>query len=557
MTYSKHASTNGSGFGLPLQIACLAVLITWWSLELTGFKFGKNLNVFHIPYVMRFIDRPEFAADPFVLSLENFTTAVWPVIRALVDTFDARLTFLFAHVVVRFASVYTLLLLAQTCGLGLWGATISATLVATSMALMPDSPVGRHEMFLDYFTHSVVTWPLIFFTFRSLVARRFRSASVALALTFDINAFVALWMLAVAIFQRGEEFWRSSAKIKIQSIALFLLIVAPVAVWILSSIAHTGAATPFSYKQYIGEYFPDHFLVEAASRASLIRVGLYFLAAWFASGLLRDPGFWRRGIACLLLIFLAGCAAPQFLDARLIFNLHLLRSEGVLTATSLIVQSMAFVAIMSGASSRLHKFLAIQVAIGTFVLPHSLFFALASTLLFLGHAPAIRSFLARWHDKLGGERPRLLSMASIAMIAIATVVISLAAYRGSVSLVRADNDLDPGWRAMAEAIKREGGSGPYLAPLGDEADLFVALAERRLWVSWKEGAAVMWYPGFYAQWSSRWKALRELHSPEQLLAYAKAHGIPEVILKDPAQACGDGYKPRLKTDGYLWCSSSS
>ena len=557
MTHPKPSSTNSSGIGWHLQIACLAVLITWWSLELTGFKFGKNLNVFHIPYVMRFIDRPEFAADPFVLSLENFTTAVWPVIRALADTFDARWVFLSAHVVVRFASVYALLLLAQTCGLGLWGATISATLVATSMALMPDSPVGRHEMFLDYFTHSVVTWPFIFFFYRSLVARRFRSASAALALTFDINAFVALWMLAVAVFQRGGDFWRSTARIKLQSIAVFVLIVAPVAVWILSSIAHTGAATPFSYKQYIREYFPDHFLVEAASRAALIRVALFFLAAWFASSLLRDPGFWRRGLACLLMIFLAGCVAPYVLDARLMFNLHLLRSEGVLAATSLIVQSLAFMAIMSGASSRLYKFLVIQVMVASFVLPHSLIFAVASTLIFLGHAPAVRGFLAGWRDRLGAERPRLRSMASIAIIVVATLVTSLAAYRGSVSLIRTDNEPDPGWRDMADAIRRDGGSGPYLAPLGNEADLFVAQAERRLWVSWKEGAVVMWYPGFYAQWSTRWKALRDLHSPEQLLAYAKAQGIPEVILKNPAQGCGDGYKARLKTDGYLWCSSST
>lgn len=539
---------------LHVQLAALAVLITCGSLALTGFKFGTNLNVFHIPYVLRFIDRPEFAGDPFVLSLQNFTTAVWPIIRALTDLFDARLVFLTAHVLVRFASVYTLILLTRSAGLGLWGATISAALVSISMALMDASPVGRHEMFITYFTHSVVTWPFIFLFFRSLLHSGFRSASLALALIFDINAFVGFWMLAVAVFQRGREFWMSSARIRIQSIAIFAVAVAPVAIWILSSVTHTGAVTAFSYKQYIREYFPYHFLVEAASKAGLTRVGLYFVAAWFASQLVGHTRFWRRGLMCLLLIFLVGCAAPYVLDTRLIFNFHLLRSEGVLAATSLIVQSMALVAIMSSSTKTPYKFLVVQIVGVAFILPHSLFFAVASTLVFILYAPTAGSYMNRWRQRLPAEGSRPVAIGSIAMIMVATLITWTAAYRGSVSLFKAESELSSGWGAMASAIKRDGGTGPYLVPLGDEADIFVAQAERKIWVSWKEGAVVMWYPSFYEQWSSRWKKLKSLDTSDQYLKYANANRIPEVILKSSTPDCGDQYKLKLQTAGYVWCS---
>ena len=58
---------------------------------------------------------------------------------------------------------------------------------------------------------------------------------------------------------------------------------------------------------------------------------------------------------------------------------------------------------------------------------------------------------------------------------------------------------------------------------------FTVAAQRRSWVGWKEGAAVMWAPGIYTTWRTRSREVAALHSADAALAYACAHAIAYVI----------------------------
>ena len=542
-------------FGVRALTLALAVLITWISLEQTGFVLGGN--VFGIPYVMRFIDRPEFASDPYVTSLENFTSAVWPPLRWLAPHIDPEALFRLAHTVTRSASICALLLLGRPCGLGVWGASLFTLMVAAGMAVIVDSRVGDHQMFVNVFVQSVVTWPFVFLLLSALLANRLRLAAIALALIFDVNAFVAFWMLVVAAFQRGPALWRSPRKVQLQCVALFLLLVSPVAAWIVGSLAHTGVGTTFSYRQYVREYFPQHFLVEATSGRDLLRLAMYFLAAWFAAGPLRDARFWRLGLAGLLLLFVNGCWLPYVIDTRLIFNLHLLRSDGMLIAVSLIVQSLAFIRILGGASGLPYKFFAGLLAVASFALPFSLLLGIGSTLFFLFEGSSVKAHMRDWLDQRWQNKPGNRAFVSIALASVASVLVLFASHRTYAVAPQPVELVDPSWVEIAGAINREGPAGPYLVPLGEKtADTFITQAQRPAWVSWKEGAAVMWFPAFYAQWSSRLKEVKKLQSAEQMLEYAKVKGIPEVVMAKPAGGCGERYKVRLETGRYVWCSAA-
>ncbi|MDM0045926.1 hypothetical protein QTH91_15665 [Variovorax dokdonensis] len=540
--------------GKPLQALAIAASISALTLWLTGFVYGSNLNLFNIPFVERFLEREEFAADAFVTSLDGFTSAVWPPMRWLALYVSAPTLFLLAHIATRFATVLALLLLVRRFEREPWAMTASVLMVALAMILMEHSPVGIHQMFIDAFTHSMLTWPLIFLLLGTLPTSRFRLSAVILALLLDINAFVGLWMLALAIALRGREFWLANRRVRVQSTVLFLLFALPVVAWILGSMVHTGVATSFSYRQYVREYFPQHFLIEAASTRSLIREGLYLAAGWLAAGLIDHTAFWRRALACLAAIFLLGCVLPYLFDSRIVFNLHLLRVDGVLIAVSLIVQSLAFVRMIRTTSNWSYRLLLALVAASAFALPLSISLGLGALLILAFHAWVVQRHALQQLRPYAQRLPRIARAAPITAALLSCALVLLATWRAVAVLPAPKPPLGASWDQVAATIRQDGGPGPYLVPLGDDGDVFLLQAQRRPWVSWKEGAAVMWNPGFFAQWHARHSAVMQLKTPQALLGYAQANGIAQVVLKTPAD-CGPAFHEALRTTDYVWCST--
>ncbi|MEJ1978051.1 MAG: hypothetical protein WDN49_20000 [Acetobacteraceae bacterium] len=54
-------------------------------------------------------------------------------------------------------------------------------------------------------------------------------------------------------------------------------------------------------------------------------------------------------------------------------------------------------------------------------------------------------------------------------------------------------------------------------------------ARRPLWYDWKEGAAVMWTPHYYQEWSKRRSEVIGLQTVDAVLAYACAKGIDYLV----------------------------
>jgi hypothetical protein len=60
---------------------------------------------------------------------------------------------------------------------------------------------------------------------------------------------------------------------------------------------------------------------------------------------------------------------------------------------------------------------------------------------------------------------------------------------------------------------------------------FSVNSRRPVWVDWKQGAAVMWDPGFYWTWKPRLEAQRVLGDLAAKIAYARQNNIPFVVVR--------------------------
>ena len=109
------------------------------------------------------------------------------------------------------------------------------------------------------------------------------------------------------------------------------------------------------------------------------------------------------------------------------------------------------------------------------------------------------------------------------------------------------------WAEMTSWIRNSTLHGPFLLPMDDHdhVDNFQLQSRRKAWVDWKQGAAVMWSPAFYWQWSSRLREVSALRTPAEMASYARAHGIRYVILHAPEPEAPAACRLLKRTPNYV------
>ncbi|MDK2741361.1 MAG: hypothetical protein NDI90_00470 [Nitrospira sp. BO4] len=110
------------------------------------------------------------------------------------------------------------------------------------------------------------------------------------------------------------------------------------------------------------------------------------------------------------------------------------------------------------------------------------------------------------------------------------------------------------WSKLVDWIRSSNIHGIFLIPINEGgSDRFQLMARRKVWVDWKQGAAVMWSPSFYDQWMVRYKQVSVLNTPEEFIDYAQAHNIRNVIIKSQDGACPAPALPIKATERYVLC----
>ena len=533
---------GSAGIGSVTLLCCAGALA---SVGLQGFYFAVGNNSYHIAIVENWMADPQFARDEYVQSLRYHTSYVWPVVRQLIGILDLYHAFLLAHICNRIAMFTGIALLAREFGLQTRSSlAIAISAVVTTRYLLAASAPGEHDLFMAFLNHSSLTWPFIFASWL-LVLRK--QPVLALALqgpVFAINAFVAICG-GPAILAGLYSIWRHDRRLRLAfggrclaGVAAALIIAGPTITWIARSMTDQLAPAPFSFSGFLHSYYLNHWFLSATSARRLASFGLVCVGG---AACLVMAGDRVRGLLAVWLayaaVFVAGACLPLLADSRLLFDLHPMRvGAGCLVMLSVIaiVLHVTSVLVLGRPIDRLLAGLALV----SFVVGQDALLLMFVCILGLAARVNTASMLARWGRPLATLIDRVATKVHLpdrtATIAVVTTCIL------TVAGLRITHDPGEFDRSTLEAAKAAGlwlrqftpPGSMILIPSGTVpgADDPVSVwARRPIWYDWKEGAAVMWTPHYFAEWSKRREEVLGLKTVRSVTTYACTKGIAYVV----------------------------
>ena len=332
-----------------LYAACVMLIAALGSVALQGFDFATNNNVFHIPIIFDYANSAEGPSDFFHSSLGRYISGFWVAVSLFVSETNGFYVFLGLHVAIRFVTVFMIWKISGLLGGHSLIAAFLCSLILFFPAFLGYSPVGVNEILSNYLTHSQVVIPVVLGSWFFLLKRRFLFGAALAGLAFDINAFVGFWdglvaglaMLYLSRKQGGAYLLATAAKM----FGIFMLVGAPVLVWLIDSTFSSTPFEAFSYRQYLREYYPHHNFIDTHFGPTLIMslalVTGFFTLKHVRAGWSRDHQKLVSIIYYLLvIIFMSGMILPYVTDSRLLLNLYPLRMDTYLIyLTAIIVMS--------------------------------------------------------------------------------------------------------------------------------------------------------------------------------------------------------------------------
>jgi hypothetical protein len=359
------AAGPSSKTATPTQIGGLAVLGTVLSIVSERFYFGVNNNVYHIPIVLKLFDMGQFSNDPFYQSLRNFTSLVWPGLSLIATPANVHEVFLGAHIASRFLLYIACVLCLFQLGLRTPRAlTISVLLMAFGRVFQGYSMIGATGLQIDYFTHTELAYPLLLFSLILAAQGRYVLAFAVNGITFDVNAFVGIWLMVILLLLVATESSSFSNKVReiLAGAVIQAVIALPVVFWILKTVRESAGVANFDYKSFVAYYFPKHFLIQTSSPRDIV----LFVMASVSGGIalyLLGPAVrsWRIAFAGFIALFGFGAVLPEVSSSRLLMNLLFLRIDGVVILLSLLFTVRAAMAIVQRQAGQIGSGLAIVV----------------------------------------------------------------------------------------------------------------------------------------------------------------------------------------------------
>lgn len=556
------------------EVALIAFAVavgTAISMMVQGFSVNNN-NIYHIPIILDWLKEPAFADDAFIQSLDNYVSGFWLLIRVIATADNYHWIFIGLQIVIRYAIFASLV--ASGYYIGIRSRSSIILLIAVLItAPIPrgTSPVGDGAVFSEQLTHTEVALALVIVSLALMTWKRVFLGFAITGFVFNCNAFVALWS-AVSLtcssfllhFYRAITLRELRRKIFIGA-GVSIVIAIPVIIWIFEVLLVHGRPLDFDYLQYLIEYYPNHFLISSAKLQGLLAMAAVVLGGISCVRILGAAGaVWSGALVGLCGLFVVGMILPSLTSARIIFNFHFLRADGLIEL--IVVFLIATIATQRISESQALDRLAGALALSFLALPIEGGMALAGSLL-LGATPRISRGLATavgvaavalavssldrsWFRKelLGGLEiaatlawfvmrslslkalPLPVWMARGGVLAIMVASLALALHdRSAVSPRTLAAQQTGQWAAQNTPADSLFLVPPEAGAFGDSD--FQLASHRKVWVDWKRGAAVMWEPSYYREWSSRLAEARALSSPAQWLSYACRNHIDYVVLE--------------------------
>lgn len=516
----------------------IATAAAAFSLVFTGFVFGIENNLFHLPIVAGLYDEPQYRDDAFIQSLRYFASGVWVMLSGIQKHIQrVDLLFLGLDCLSRLLSFVGLLCCAELLGVvSRREKIVFAVLACTTPFLIGFSSAGTGGLLVGYFTHSEMANGTLLLGIYFAMRGQFAAATVALGVTFFINALMAVWLapllviIGICHLVRGQ----TTLLALCSRVLVGALIAAPIvypAVHNVISNPEFGKPIGFDYIAYLREYFPGHSLIDAIPLADV--------AAIFAVMLLGAAAVWRLGERAgdfravyigAVGLYLLGCVLPLVSGSPLLLNLQLLRA-GVVTH---LLASIATLALATHCLCRDRSLflpgclIVLSLAFGRFT------FLLATPIILL-----FPYFQSASEAVLG--RQRRLGFAALAVVALVLTPMWGWQY---IQFNRFYSAGVEEWGVVSDWARRETPeTAIFIVPPRPDPRLvhpvwktalsravnFEFISHRRIWVDWRRGAGAMWTPSYYRVWHERMNDLENLESHAAKQAYAARNGIGYIV----------------------------
>jgi hypothetical protein len=532
---------RASSFGSLIPIVVLAGLASTLSLSRSGMNFNKNNNAFHIPIVLRFDSLPQFADDPFVLSLKGFATPVFPLLAQVATEANVAALFLLGVGLVHVCTVFALLRIGQALGITRWGelALLALAIIATRTSYWV-SPVGGDGMLVDYFSHSELARVFALLAIAALLEGRRVAAGALAGVALIVNVAFGVWMAGIlaagllppVLRRLRAGGWGSALRFVAPPLLAFAVVAAPGVAFVLSR-AELGGRPDFDYVEFLYDYYPNHFFIGPSLGWPLVQVLAALVALPLAAGLLAQPARLRRVALGLALLFGLGVLVGEVSHARLLLQLMFLRVDGIIMLVATVAAAAALIVAARGGN---------PLALGAAGLAAAGLLSGGWPLVVLALLLARSAAAGRWlaQGRLGAWLAQPWTKpAVVGGLVVLALGCHVAAYAKrvtppsgaphNVELV-GSNAIVPDWLAVQRWARTETPpDAVFLLPMSLSGDFRVG-AQRRIWFGWRDGATAMWAPWTYRVWRDRQEEVRALGTDVPALhAYACSHGIGYIV----------------------------
>jgi hypothetical protein len=406
---------------------------------------------------------------------------------------------------------------------------------------------GDGGLLVDAFTHSEVANGTILWAIAFAARAQVTRAIAATGVTFFINAFMAVWTALPLAMQTAHHLLKGSLSLRqlgrgaIFGGVLFLVAALPVVANVVSN-PDFGSTPNFDFVEYLSDFWPDHFLVWKIPAIEIaLLAGMFFPGAVAARALGPDGHFVFLTLIGFGVVWLVGAALPYLTSSPTMLMLHLLRSNSAIQITSTL--ALAGIATLWTTSPNR---------------PEDRFFgwAIAALLTLDRTLLAIPAILLVFALRRFGPIPPRTIVRAAPLVSVGIAIIAAQVGWDAYERNQRRMDRQGDWRGIARWAKANTPPGAqFLLPVGwikfrpnltaEEAEqqslvwgseVFIFTSRRQVWVTAKQGAAVMWSPSYYFVWKNRMEQALALRSLPARLRFARAQGIDYVINScDPAQ----------------------
>ena len=476
----------------------LILLLT--SLVITGYQLYRANQVLILPLVQSTANPTLYPNDPFVSTLVHYAAPVWRLIGELSNyipyEYSLAILFLATRALVLFAAAY----LAMTISRNSWLAAIGAM---AFFALWPSPLIGHGTLVQNYFDHTSASIAFFLLAIAAFYAMRPYFWAVWLGLAFSLNSMYgvyagAYFAVVFVIIARYRSDWKNWIK----PLGLLLLLISPT-ILITASAFSIGATDNELWLRASEVRFPYHLYPltwQPIQFASLFTFMLFYGLVMYRYRNERQRLFTHNmiwlGVSLLWLVL--AFAAAYIIKSPALLVLHPARATDLWFAFAAISTIAVFAYLIENDFPRKRPLIIIYfVSILWYFLFD--FTILTIFLLIVITLCVLIDPIWKWVMKSGAQ----IRISNIVVIVVILFgIVSLSGRSIINELTDPVNLPDQQVREIANWAN-ENTSTEDLFLIDPNWSEFRSLSQRPIFVTWKDGSAILWERSYVEEWVDR------------------------------------------------------